>query len=424
MLNKLEGFLRQHSMLNRGDTVICAISGGADSVALLYAMHLLSSKLGVSVVAAHFNHRLRGEESDRDENFVSDFCRRLGIPLVVGSGQVLPGKKGLEAAARDARYAFLRTIPGKIATAHTADDNTETVLMHLIRGTGLKGMGGIAPVNGRIIRPFLGITRQEVLSFLAEHSLSYVDDSSNAEDRFLRNRLRHRVIPLLKEENPSLAENISAMALRLRDDEAALCAQLSDKELPGVDELRNMPAAIRRRFLTRFLENRGVTEPDAHHIELAESLVFSERPSAKAVFPGGITIGRDYDRLELLQNQATVSPVELKCPGCVEMPTLNLRIHCAPAEQLRNTPDCFTVLVSGKITVRNRNPGDRIGFPGGHKSIKKLFIDRKIPAGIRDTIPVIADDNGILGVYGVGANYDRLANDLPAVEICFERTDR
>ena len=158
MLNKLGAFIRQYELIQRGDTVICAVSGGADSMALLWAMYLIKDKMGIQLEAAHFNHGLRGAESDRDEQFVREFCQRFDIPLHVGKGQVRPGKKGLEAAAREARYAFLNTLPGKIATAHTADDNAETVLMHLIRGTGLKGLGGIAPVHGAVIRPMLRTT--------------------------------------------------------------------------------------------------------------------------------------------------------------------------------------------------------------------------------------------------------------------------
>ena len=153
MQNKLLNFIREEHLIAPEDTIICAVSGGADSVALLFALYLLKDKLNIRLEAAHFNHHLRGEESRRDEDFVRDFCARYEIPLHVGGEQVQPGKKGLEAAARDARYAYLQSLDGKIATAHTADDNAETVLLHLIRGTGLKGLGGIAPRRGKLIRP-------------------------------------------------------------------------------------------------------------------------------------------------------------------------------------------------------------------------------------------------------------------------------
>ena len=184
MLNKLTESLRR--MLRGGETVICAVSGGADSMALLWGMWLLREKFHLRVEAAHFNHHLRGEESRRDEDFVRDFCRFHDIPLHMGGAEVKPGAKGLEAAAREARYGFLMGLDGIIATAHTADDNAETVLMHLIRGTGLRGLGGIAPVSGRLIRPMLDITRQEVEEFLRENWIGHVEDSSNETDDFLR----------------------------------------------------------------------------------------------------------------------------------------------------------------------------------------------------------------------------------------------
>jgi len=418
MLNKLLTFIRRYDMLQPGEQVTCAVSGGADSVALLFAMYLLSEKLQIRLGAAHFNHHLRGEESDRDEAFVREFCQRYDIPLTTGGGDIIPGKKGLEAAAREARYAFLRTLPGKIATAHTADDNAETVLMHMVRGTGLKGLGGITPVNGSLIRPMLGVTRQEVETFLQEYHLQYVSDSSNDTDAFLRNRLRHHVMPLLKQENPRLVENLSSMALRLREDEQVL----SDMAAPVTDvtALREMPRALRGRALSAFLENCGVKEPEAQHVALVEKLVFSDKPSAKASFPGGVTVARNYHRLEVCRDVTSCEAVLLPCPGEVELPEWGVRITCDPAEELTDTIDCFTVVPVGQIRVRARMAGDTMRLPGGTKPLKKLFIDRKIPASLRGAIAVVADEDGVLGVHGFGANKDRLASDLPAVRIRFE----
>lgn len=403
MLNKLEAFLRQYHMIDAGDHIICAVSGGADSMALLWAMYLLKDKLDIELSAAHFNHHLRGEESDRDEAFVRDFCDGYGIPLFVSSGNVVAGKKGLEAAARDARYGFLRSLSGKIATAHTADDNAETVLMHLVRGTGLKGLGAISPVSGNVIRPMLGITRADVEAFLDEYHVKHITDSSNETDAFLRNRLRHHVMPLLKEENPKLAENLSAMALRLRLDEEALSRLAANTPL-SVAALRQEMPAIRARILEQFLKKCGVKEPESEHISLAESLVFSDNPSARGNFPGGITIGRNYDTLEVLTGQA--------------MPAL--RPVCVPAAEIVNTPEVFTVSPVGTVRIRSRRSGDAMRLSGGTKSLKKLFIDRKIPAAQRDAVPVVCDDAGILGVYGIGVNLDRAVASLPATQIRFE----
>ncbi len=418
MLNKLLQFIRTQNLVQPGDTLVCAVSGGADSVALLFAMYLLKEKLDITLEAAHFNHHLRGEESDRDEAFVRQLCDRYDLTLHVSGGEVRPGKKGLEAAAREARYGFLRSIPGKIATAHTADDNAETVLLHLIRGTGLKGLGGIMPASHNVIRPMLTVTRQEVEDFLEEWCLPHVEDASNGSDAYLRNRIRHHVMPLLREENPQIGENLSAMALRLRQDEDYLAAQADFETLPPVDVLKTMAPPIRSRSLEAFLKKNGVREPEQSHIAAAEDLVFSKKPSARASFPGGVTIARNYDWLEVLKKQALPEPVMLPCPG--EAVFGNTRVVCQPAEKWINTPDAFTVSPKGQMILRSRQPGDGIRLSGGTKSLKRLFIDRKIPAHQRPWIPVVCDEQGVLGVFRFGASLDRTAGTLPGMTIRFE----
>ena len=403
MLNKLRRFAREQGLIAPGDTIVCAVSGGADSMALLWALYLLKDEWGLELSAAHFNHHLRGEESDRDEAFVRDFCEGYGIPLHLGQGNVEAGKKGLEAAARDARYAFLSTLPGKIATAHTADDNAETVLMHLIRGTGLKGLGGIAPRRGQLIRPLLSATRTDVESFLDEYAVAHIEDSSNGTDEFLRNRLRRHVMPLLKNENPKLAENLSATALRLRQDEEVL-SHFAAAAPRDIAFLRTLFPSARNRVLMQILKESGVKEPEAIHIRLLESLVFSENPSAQANFPGGITIGRNYGNLEVVS----------KCA------LQEIAFTCCEAEAIINTPDAFTVVPVGDLYFRSRKTGDTIRLPGGTKSIKKLFIDRKIPSARRDSVPILCDEAGILGIPGIGVNLDRAANALPATTIRFQ----
>lgn len=416
MLIKLSAFIDRHQLLQPGEKVTCAVSGGADSVALLFALYLLRDKLGIELAAAHFNHHLRGEESDRDAAFVRALCDRYDIPLHMGGGEVVAGRKGLEAAARDARYAFFATLPGKIATAHTADDNAETVLMHMVRGTGLRGLGGIAPARGQLIRPMLDITRQEVLGFLEEYHLQYVEDSSNQTDRFLRNRLRHCVMPLLREENPNLARNLSAMALRLREDEKTLSAMAP--VTGDVEQLRQMPPALRSRSIDSFLHSCGVAEPESQHIRLVEKLVFSDQPSGSVALPGGVTVGRCYGKLQRVEAAAALDAVVLQCPGQVMAGAY--RITCEPATELSCDADRFTVYPRGEIQVRSRCTGDAIRLPGGTKTLKKLFIDKKIPADRRLQIPVVADAAGILGVCGVGPDRNRLADSLPAVQIRFE----
>ena len=413
MQNKLLSFLHRYDMVQPGDTVICAVSGGADSMALLWAMELLKDKLQIQLAAAHFNHNLRGAESDRDAAFVKAFCDSRKIPLFMGEGKVEAGEKGLEAAARNARYAFLQTLPGKIATAHTADDNAETMLMHLVRGTGLKGLGGISPVRENIIRPMLAVTRQEVLAFLEVQNISYVTDSSNETDEFLRNRIRHHVMPLLRRENPSIGENLSAAALRLRQDEEAL--DTLAEVTTDIAALRKLPPAVQTRALAKLLVMFGVKEPEGEHIELLRRVVDSENPSAYGEFPGKVTVGRRYEKLVKLEKKPPLGTYPLNCPGVTDIPELGLKVVC---RQPADSSEGMLLRLYGTPVLRSRKEGDSITLPGGTKTLKKLLIDKKIPAADRDRIPVIADERGIAVVMGLGI--DRSHKDDPNWEIVFQ----
>ena len=413
MQNKLRTFLREQNMVQSGDRVICAVSGGADSMALLWAMYTLQDKLDIRVEAAHFNHNLRGEESDRDAAFVKSFCDQHKIPCYMGSGRVKTGEKGLEAAARNARYAFLQSLPGKIATAHTADDNAETLLMHLIRGTGLKGLGGIAPVRGNLIRPMLTVTRQDVLAFLESENIPYVTDSSNETDAFLRNRIRHHVMPLLKQENPSLSQNLSATALRLRQDEEILDALT--EPAADVETLRKLPVPLRNRSLGKLLVSFAVKEPEAEHIALLSKVLYSDSPSAYAAFPGDILIGRRYDRLVKLEELPPLHPHLLNCPGETVIPELGIKVRCTAPN---GRGEGLLLRTGEHLVLRSRLEGDTIRLPGGTKTLKKLFIDKQIPARERNRIPVLADDAGVVAVLGIGPDCDRKEN--PNWEILVE----
>ena len=181
-----------------------------------------------------------------------------------------------------------------------------------------------------------------------------------------------------------------------------------------------MKPALRNRALAAFLQENGVKEPEREHIALAEKLVLSNKPSAKAGFPGGITVSRNYGRLEVIAETQAWETAELPCPGSVELPALNLRVHCLPAKENINQPRHFTVAPKGRVVVRTRQAGDEMRLSGGTKQLKKLFIDRKIPASRRAQIPVVADEDGVLGVCGFGPNLDRTMQAQPCVEIYFE----
>lgn len=407
MLNKMLAALRRYEMVQPGDRVICAVSGGADSMALLWGMFLLKEKLGITLEAAHYNHNLRGEESKQDAEFVREFCEFHDIPLHLGQGNVLPGKKGLEAAARDARYAFLRSLNGTIATAHTADDNAETVLMHLIRGSGLRGLGGVTPKSDGLIRPMLDVTRAQVEQFLEENYIRHITDSSNDTDLFLRNRLRHHVLPLLKRENPSIAVGLSAAAQRIREDAALLDSLAAQLDPTDIAALREAPAPLRRRAIEGFLRKNGFPEPSAEHIRQAEGVVFSDNPSARVTL-GGLTLRRSYGKLCADREQLVLPTRLLPMEGLTELPEIGLAVRTSVVD----APGESVVSPKGEMVVRCRQSGDELTTKGGTKSLKKRFIDRKIPQFERSAVPVIADEGSVLAVYGLGADVTRQKGEV------------
>ncbi|MBO4419062.1 MAG: tRNA lysidine(34) synthetase TilS, partial [Oscillospiraceae bacterium] len=227
MENKVFRFLQDNALISPGDDVTVALSGGADSVALLWVLRKLAPELGITLRAAHFHHGLRGAEADRDADFCRDLCGTWGISFSLGrgdaAGRAAETGESIEEAARVLRYAYLReAAPGKLATAHNADDNAETVLLHLLRGTGLRGLGGIPVRRENIIRPLLSCTREEIEALLNREGLLHVEDGTNAGDDCVRNRLRHRVLPLLRAENPALSRTLGRTAALLREEDRFL----------------------------------------------------------------------------------------------------------------------------------------------------------------------------------------------------------
>ena len=402
MLSKMRTAIRRYEMVSPGDTVICAVSGGADSMALLWGMFLLKEKLDFRLEAAHFNHKLRGDESESDAEFVRKFCDFHDIPLHLGSGNVVSGAKGLEAAAREARYTFLRSLSGTIATAHTADDNAETVLLHLIRGSGLRGLGGITPKSQGLIRPMLDVTRAEVEEFLNENYIRHLEDSSNGTDAYLRNRLRHHVMPLLRRENPSIATGLSSAAQRIRADAQLLDDLASELDPSDVGTLRDAPGPLRRRALERLLRENGFPEPSASHLEQAESVVFSANPSARVTL-SGVTLRRSYGKLCVEREQVVLQTRVLPHAGLTPLPEIGLAIRTTKVDG----PGESIVSPVGQMVVRSRRSGDSLTTKGGTKSLKKRFIDRKLPQWERPAVPVIADEMGILAVMGFGPDENR-----------------
>lgn len=432
-MKQLYELAAEYNMLPRGAFVLCAVSGGADSMCLLSILNEYAHSGAIRLAAAHFDHGLRGEESDRDAEFVRLFCSEYDIPFFFGAGNVKAYAEGnglsIETAARELRYSFLKrtaekTGADRIATAHTADDNAETMLLNLTRGAGLKGLCGIPPVRGNIIRPMLRMTRAQVMEILAEKGISYMEDSSNLDDIYTRNRLRHNVIPLLKEINPRFVEACSETAQLLTEDEAYL-SLLANKQLwstereaccirIGIDEFKKLPNPVSSRLIIGAAEELGAPYSRAM-VEGVKDLIKSDDPSAQRSFAGGLSILREYGDLiftRLPLELKSFKPIELVPGQAVRIPELGLSFSYysgVEKEKINNSFNTFLFKSSalyGKIIVRPRKSGDKITFSAkkGTKTLKKLFIDEKVPLRLRDSIPVITDEKGVIAVLGYGAD--------------------
>lgn len=415
MLQAVKALTKEYDMLPRGGRVLCALSGGADSMCLAHLLLALAEEGGFAVAAAHYNHRLRGEESDRDETFVRTWCAEHGIPLLVGSGDVAGeatrSGKGFEETARYMRYSFLRTAAEeleckRVATAHNADDNAETLLLHLIRGSGLQGLTGIAPRRGELVRPLLTVTRAQIEDYVTKHDLPHVEDSTNADIVYTRNRLRHTVMPLLRELNPRLTESLSDTARYLRTDNdflnaqaAAICQNARWAEDNIVIEayfIASAPNAVAPRAARRLLEMMGDGDTDcsAAHLNAIVDLCRGEDPSAVYFLPNNLLAQRVYRELLLTTQQ--------EAPGPIEPVALREGENPIPGTD-------WTVILGGPappgLAARSRKLGDELTLPKrGTKTVKKLFIDEKIPRRERERIPVVADENGVLALAGFGMN--------------------
>lgn len=411
--------IKRYNMLRPGDRLLCAVSGGADSMCLLRWMQDNASELGITVMAAHFNHCLRGEESDRDEKFVNDYCRENRISLAGGRGDVAALAKNtgrsIEDAARAMRYSFLKDAAkrmgcNKIATAHNAEDNAETMLLNLARGTGAKGLTGIPPVRDEFIRPLLSTTRAEILDYLEKCDVSYVTDSTNLTDEYTRNKLRHRVMPVMAELNPSFAVAALRTAESLRDDDACLNAMakrftdenFKDGSLPA-SELASLPRAVAVRVL-RIICGRGLSFVQAESI-----LALLRSPQNRFTDIQGMRIARDRDRIVFGTATQKLGSYVIPIDGSIDIPEAGLRVsakiieNCKKIDNIHNFDFKYSG-VCGSISLTPRSNGDKIRFLGRGctKSLKELFRESDIPVGRRDMIPVLRDREGPIAVLGMG----------------------
>ena len=403
--------------------IIIGLSGGADSIALT---HILFTHLGKEkLICAHVNHMLRGEEADRDEAFVRSFCCENGLRLQVLKTDVakLAAEKaiGLEECGRQVRYGFFESLaPDRsdlIVTAHNADDNAETVIMNLARGSGLKGLCGIPESRGKIVRPILTLTRKDIEDYCAENNLKYVTDSTNLTDAYSRNAVRHKVIPVLTGINSGFVNNVTRLSELLRSDEDFIAAEAgkaleSAKNEYGLDVCKVMQLhnALKRRVVYEFITLHGGRNIEKKHIDSVMQLL---NMGGSMNLPPSILITVKQNCLTVTQDAHGKMPqVGVKSPKTV-LPNgkiLLLReMDMENREKINNLlfNNCFNYGTIKKVlTAGSRCEGDTMLLPRRkiRKSLKKLFNEMKIPAALRDDILVIKDGEEVVFVEGVGVS--------------------
>ncbi len=436
-------FIQGNQLVSGQHCLLVAVSGGPDSICLLYILVKLQEELGIRLHIAHLNHQLRGADSEADAHYVSDLAHRLDIPATIEQRDVKAYQArqhiSLEEAAREVRYTFLAQAAKSIganraAVGHTADDHIETILMHLIRGTGTRGLRGLQPSNLwqssesslTIVRPLLPVSRQETADYCHNHQLLPRIDASNLSLSPLRNRIRHQLLPLLESYNPRVAEALLRTARIAGDDLAFLDKETSrqwgkivqkqgttitlDKE--GFLEL---PPALKRYLLRRAIEDLlgNLKDIESRHIE--EMIDALTKPTGKRLsLPGGLVFSIEYDKYLIGSDPAALSPFPvldaefpLKLPGETVPPGWHIEATIISREQMTEKDEDFTAYfdlnkTGNKLLVRPRQPGDRFQPLGMNrpKKLGKFMIDSKIPSAWRQRVPIVCSPQHILWVVG------------------------
>lgn len=448
MLNRVRKTIEDHSMLVHGDHLLVAVSGGADSVFLLRILARLADEYCLRLTAAHLNHGLRGAESQRDEAFVRGVCTEMGIDCICKTVDIglLQREKGrsLEDIGREERYRFLdeaaeRCGAGKIATGHHREDQAETVLIHLLRGSGTEGLKGILPIrDGRVIRPLLDVGRADIAEFLRRERLPYMTDSSNVNPVFLRNRIRTRLIPeLTANYNPRLVKALSHTAAIIRGEDDYLqgvvgriiagwgiTPNAAEASLP-VAALRSLHEALQGRIIKWLLEAEVPSKNGIDYGHIDAVLALCRKPDSRyrsLDLPFGILVEREGEllrirkvggRRERSRERKTPQPLfkyRVEIPAMIHLKEIDKTIRLEwigmpTLQEMKEEPrKAFMdyARISPPLILRSAEPGERIDLfgIGGKKKLKEYFIDRKIPRPLRKQIPLLVDSRSVIWIAG------------------------
>lgn len=425
--NKIEETLLKYNMLDNTDKIIVALSGGADSMTLLHFLLQYCKNKNITVMAAHINHCLRGDESKRDEMFVRDWCKKNNVTLYVKVADIKSIAKekniGLEECGREVRYEFLNQLCDKytkIATAHTASDNTETLLFRLSRGTGMKGACGIPPIRDNIIRPLVYVTREEIEAYCEKFSVPYVTDSTNLTTDYTRNKIRHLVVPVLKEINPSVNQSFARFMLSLSEDFKFIeDMTLEYKKLSIInngyssDKIRKMPPSLCSRVIFSICEDYDIILDNKKYLLIKNILATGGAVELnkryRAVCKQGLLrivdctkISNNID-INFFDNNVVFTDNKQ-----YNINVLNISDYKKTSKinnlLFKNSLDYDTI---GKDAVfRHRKSGDKfLPISGnGSKTLKKYFNELKIPSENRDNIILLASGNNIIWIDGIGVS--------------------
>ena len=435
MLNKIERTIKKYNLLREKDKILIAVSGGADSLALLHCLYCLREKYSLELMVAHLNHMFRGEEAEKDAEYVKKISNGLGLEAIIGKIDVpkiiKTNKLSPQDAARSVRYDFLQKTMlkygfNKIALGHHMDDQAETVLLHLLKGAGLDGLQAMVPQRDFYIRPLLEIKKSELEKYCEENELIVCQDISNLKDIYLRNKIRNKLFPWLASEiNPNIVETLANTADILREENKFLdeySQQLEGSLRISIDEVNKiglwnasnfagLPVVLQRRFIRRAykLTHGSTNDLSFSHVEAVRSLILNNISGTHVMFPGETIAAYAYHELVIMQKSdyakvpAKNFYYETTIPGRVEIPEIGavIEVQLLGEEQIYNTDadEKCTALVNvnpkDTLIVRNRKSGDifKPSGMGGSKKLKDYFIDEKIKKEQREQIPIILSKN-------------------------------
>lgn len=421
-----------NNMISANDKVLVALSGGADSVFMLNILKIFSQDLRFEISAAHVNHSIRGKDAEHDQFFCETLCQNLSIPFHTITLNIpsIAKANGIseETAGREERYKYFESLCekyryNKIAVAHNMNDSVETLLINLTRGCSLNGLGGIKPINGKIIRPIIGIEREEIEKYLSDNSYEFCEDSTNKTDIYTRNKIRNKVIKDLKEINPSIIKTIYSNLQTIRDDDNYLTQTASDsgalfvsKDAVSVDLtiLNKQHIAIQKRILYKaFNLLKGNTKNiEQKHIDI----LLKNHISGKTFnMPDGIIVKREFDKLIFYNDNNTEKEFnESIAPDCIfkqnEFMKYKFQLITKIDKYEKNSLYVnYDILQNKNLYVRNKKDGDKfIPFGmSGTKKVKQYFVEQKIPINERKTIPILCADDDIVAVipYRISEKY-------------------